>query len=193
MDDVAQGIDPELRAEGLGVGLARDVRVGGTDALAPRGDGVHLAQDSHHDGAAAHELRGSAERGRALQVRVQLARARGRQALLRATDHVESVGLRGREDALGEPAANGVGLDEAHGLLHGVLTRAKVVAGGAGTSPSRARSCARDPADATEVRVGRLINGTLRADSQRREKRSHADFNRSDRPIMDQTRALELL
>ena len=121
------------------------------------------------------------------------ARARGRQALLRATDHVESVGLRGREDALGEPAANGVGLDEAHGLLHGVLTRAKVVAGGAGTSPSRARSCARDPADATEVRVGRLINGTLRADSQRREKRSHADFNRSDRPIMDQTRALELL
>ena len=168
MDDVAQGIDPELRAEGLGV-VSRDVRVGGTDALAPQATASTLLRTATTTGPP-HMNSCSAERGRALQVRVQLARARASGASP-ATDR--RIRRTPRPRGCAEPAANGVGLDEA-------------VSWRPHARESGRRRCGNvtEPCAVVRPQPRRRDGGArrsshqrpLRADSQRREKRSHADF-----------------
>ena len=155
---VAQRVDAELRADGFRVQLARDVRVRGAHALAPRAHGVHLGEHRHHHRAARQELRRRPERVRAFQVLVESPRAGGRQPLLRPAHDVEPIVLRGAEHAVGQAGQHGVGLHDAHGLLHGVRC-ARV---GAGTARARrllssAESARSSSSDASRQRLVRQL------------------------------------
>ena len=145
-------------ADGFRVQLARDVRVRGAHALAPRAHGVHLGEHRNHHRAARQELRRRPERVRAFQVLVESPRAGGRQPLLRPAHDVEPLVLRGAEHAVGQAGQHGVGLHDAHGLLHGVRC-ARV---GAGTARARrllssAESARSSSSDASRQRLVRQL------------------------------------
>ena len=118
VDGVAEGVLAVARAEAGGVRLAREDGIGRADAIQPRADAVHLAQDRGDDGAGGEVLGRGAERGRALEVGVKIARASGRQARLHATHDVKAVRLGRGEDRIREARANAVGLHHAQRLLH---------------------------------------------------------------------------